>query len=391
MVAGEMSVVRCGLGIACVALLLILSVADTASAAYWKGSTYQHGWYKKQTCPPKWRHRKADDTCSRFFPAGNQSLAVKVSFRDAAAYCGSLRAALPVITNYTQLSFYRSFALQSGVGLWMGVTADPAHKRNPQRWIAPNGRSEGILFDWDTRRRMPNGEACVVLHMRGNGETIVGGDNKMITVDCAERHAFVCTRPRLLASLTGVDFLPPSRVEVTWRRARIVRFLGAHIPVGTMVTMQTTNDRVDTKSPNQPTNCKKVSMLTGASTPIRLNVTGRQMAERRLCNGTCDEGVVYFPIGWPWQRGARYSFCFFVPFPFSTPRVASEYALDLLGPRSYLEVVQDRHEYLRDVCNRRKANVNLFYNDRRTDGNTDKAQPYYFESPISGGGSARVP
>lgn len=356
--------------------LLLLGVVARASVPY-----------KQRPCPKLWNWRRSDDTCHRLYPNlhNNVTTAVLLSYGDAVAFCGSVQSSLPVITNRTQLQYFISLVGKtSGVSFWIGVKADPSFKRPPQRWQTIQQRSDGIYYDWDRAQHMPGYENCIAVQMRGDGVTRGGGNNRMVTLDCALRASVVCSRPRLVASLNGVEWDVPRRIELTWHQPKQIRFIGQQIPRGTMVTMQTTRNVEDATTPNQPTHCLKVNYLTGAATPLLLNITTRRYSG--LCNGTCDEGTVMFPSSWPWVRGARYSFCFFTPFPFATPRVPAEFAQELLGPAAYLEVTQSYTEYLTDICNRRLANVNLFYNDRRTDRNTDKVQPFYFDSPLSGGG-----
>ena len=355
--------------------------------------------YVSRPCETGWNHNPADDSCNMVFPSvGNQNRtgtgdAVPVTYWDAQAFCAKHRGAVPAIQNITwQLPYLMRLVRSStvpGAAWWIGVHADRKDKKvgpnQRQRWVTPNDRDEGFTFRWDGSRHMPSYEGCVVMHMIGDKKH-TGGNDKMITVDCDERHHVVCTKPRVEASLTMLDHWVPGRVEVLHGYEKRVTFAGPYIPQGLRVTMQTTDERNSLVPPRRVTHCDHIHTLTGASEPMLLNITAKREYSP-LCNGTCQYATITFPASWPWVRGAQYSFCFFVPFPFNEPRAHAEWRTELMR-NAYIEVVQKHTDYLRDVCDRRKANVNLFYGDGRTDLNRDKKTgPWYFDSPVERGGT----
>jgi len=220
-----------------------------------------------------------------------------------------------------------------------------------------------------------------------------GGNDRMITKDCYEKAHVVCTKPRVETAITLVDGAAPGRIEVLHGYERTIHFGGPYIPPGTQVTMQTTDgDNWATNSKHE-TGCSKVYHIEGSSAPRLLNVTTHKYGHPS-CTGQghsgdlCEEATITFPADWPWVRGARYSFCFFVPTPFRRPSVVGEWETEL-AKGAYVEVVQKHTDYLKDVCLRRRHHVDLFYGNgwtdmERTSGND---RHWYFDSPVEAGGT----
>jgi hypothetical protein len=380
----------------CLLLVALLELPTSVESASW---SVKQTAYTKRGCPTGWNLYALDDTCHRVFPMRNDRKrnvtgvgdGVRMSFWDAQDFCQRQQGWLPLIRNNTaQLRFLSKlvrFAATPGFTWWIGVTADRRQKNTgvsqTMNWMTPAGRTTGFLFRWDGSQRMPSYESCVVMSMKGDANN-PGGNDKMITVDCNEVHGVVCTRPRVVPIITSVDSGLPRRIEVIWGQPKTVYFAGAFIPKGTQVTMQTT-DWSFANTPGIRTNCSIIRNIAGASMPRTLNVTGRTFNGSKLCGGeTCQEARITFPGNWPWVRGATYSFCFFIPIPFTAPVALQEYSNQLM-PAAYIEVVQRRAEYFQDICDRRKANLNLFYGDRRLDTNRDKVNPWYFDSTVEGG------
>lgn len=339
-------------------------------------------------CPTGWNHDRNDDTCNAIFPRQNHNFTVggKVNFYEAAHFCAGEGAEMPLIYSTAKLAYYNGLAgPTSGRTWWIGVRNDPSHRSLPQRWITRQRRTEGFLFEWDGKQQpQPGPQGCVVQHMRGDKKKTVGGRTKMVTRDCYERHSVICTKPRVPPHISAVNQQPPGRIEAVWRHPNTYTFWGQNIPYGTRLSLQTTTEEEFVEAPNQPTRCKHVGVVHGASEPIELNVT-KTAFYNKLCNGTCQSATVTFPSTWPFVRGAKYSLCFFVPRPWATPQVPTEYDYELLGGDAFVEVVQKHEEYLRDVCLRRRHNLEMFYGSGHVDTHRDLAHPWYFESAVEQG------
>jgi hypothetical protein len=333
-------------------------------------------------CPFGWKHYPPADQCYRFWGSEgfNSSYVVRRTYDEASEVCARYDAEIPIVTNATQMTFIMDLVgRNSGRQVWTQPREDPVRSRNGTKFWTQYGHPFTEFFDWDHRRNMPGPESCIALQAAGNpSRRIVGGNNKMITVDCFERLGTLCVKQRRPMHVGGVNMTSDGTVDHIWNRELILRFIGSRIPHGTRVTLQTTDDSYfATAPPRYPTNCTFIRPLHGAASPVTLNVTSRPWSHR-LCNGTCDEATLVLPASTPFVRGARYSFCFFKPIPFAEPKSEREYGLNLL-PRVWLEVIQARDEYLRDVCVRHQASVEGFVQGK-SDLDRDIVRPYFFDS-----------
>lgn len=351
-------------------------------------------------CPTNWTWNSFDDSCNIVYPNLTTRMGDVpsfVSFAQATEYCRSQNAALPVIIDLpTQLTFYRELVgMQSGRRWWVGVQLDPSVKNTSlQRWITATGRSTGFVFDWDTKRLMPNlYDRCVVMHEIGNySKRVHGGNGKMLTVDCEQRHSVVCTKQRVPVKLEGFNDGLPRRIPFVHRTYDLnITFLGPRIPAGTLVTLQTLDPAQGlplSQRTGTETHCKSVTDVTGVSTPFPLTVSNFWYNSTRtpsLCNGSCMSASIVIPKTWALQRGARYSFCFYVPLPFATPNNLPEYQFELLGSQAYLEVVQHDKDFLRDVCTRRTQDLQAVVAGGPVDSQLPVvSNPSPLDSPIEG-------
>ena len=357
------------LSLVCVLLLLAVSVRAGA------------------LCPFGWKHYAPADQCYRFWGSEgfNSSYVVRRTYDEASEVCSRYGAELPIVVNGSQLEFILDYVgRNSGRQVWTQIREDPTMLAvNGTKFWTQHGHPFNEFFDWDHRRKMPGPESCVALQTAGDpARRIVGGNNKMITVDCYERLGTLCVKERRPVHIGGVNMTAAGRVDHIWNRELILKFVGARIPSGTRVSLQTTDDSYfATAPPGYPTNCTFIRPLHAASAPVTLNVTSRPWSHK-LCNGTCDEATFVLPAGTPFVRGARYSFCFFNPIPFHVPKSDREYGQNLL-PDAYLEVIQDRNEYLQDVCIRHQSSVEGFVNGK-SDLDRDIVRPYYFDSRHAG-------
>jgi hypothetical protein len=372
-----------------VLVLVAISLLPTGASALRKPPVSQ------LTCPKFWSHRKTDDRCYRLFPSerSNATFRTPLNYDEAAEYCRIVHnAELPMAYNRTTADYLLDLiGRKSGVAIWLAVRHDRRSRRTSgdPNFIFPDSKRpypfKTSFWDWDKSRGAPDGEECLALHARGDkSKRILGGNNKMVTVNCFNQLRVVCVKDRYPARINAVNGTTTGVVKATWRKPLWLEINGLYIPPGTRVSLQTTSEAYFPAGPGQPTNCTDVPHTTGGSYPLILtNVTVNRKYPQKLCNGTCDSAVVNVPLSMPFVRGARYSLCFFVPaFDKPTPLVSAEYARNLI-PGVTVEWVQRRAEFLEDTCKRHKHSVDLFFGDRRTDTNRDKVNPYYFTSGVS--------
>ena len=339
-------------------------------------------------CPGGWTHFSATDECYRFWGSEgwNETIVIRRTYDEAVEVCKREQAELPVIHNASQMDFLfdRLIGRSTGHQVWLQVREDLASREPFQLWRTNRGRHFDEFFDWDLRRRMPGHESCIALQAGGDrSRRIVGGNNKMVTVDCYERLGVLCAKQRVPVQLGAVNETIRGAIPILWRRELHLTLFGNRIPPGTIVSLQTTtDDYFATAAPRSPTNCSIVRPLVGDARPLHLNVS--QMSRwSPHCNGTCDMAHLVIPEDLPLVRGARYSFCFFVPIPFASFKSEREFGVNLI-PEVYLEVIQPREEYLRDVCTRHQNLVEGFMINGRDDSNRPLVRPYYFNSLAQG-------
>ena len=262
-------------------------------------------------CPANWTYSSFDDSCNIVYPNLTTRMGdvpSYVSFQQATDYCKSQNATLPIIIDLpTQLVYYRNLVgMASGRRWWVGVQLDPAVKNTSlQRWITANGRPTGFVFDWDTKRLMPNlYDRCVVMHEIGNATIRVhGGNGKMLTVDCEQRHSVVCTKQRVPVAIQGFNDGTPRRIPFVYQTYDLnVTFLGTRIPAGTLVTLQTLDPNMNmslSQRTGSATHCQALSNISGAATPFSLPVANywyTPAANPTLCNGgSCMSATVVIP------------------------------------------------------------------------------------------------
>ena len=350
--------------------------------------------YSAKPCPSGWNYNPWDDSCNSVWPKPNRSTRQHnapslMTFDQATAFCSSLHADLPIIRDIpTQLTYYMNLALNnSGIKWWVGVRADKRFATN-QTWITKTGRPTGFLFDWDTKRKQPNAfDGCVVMHQVGNAATrVYGGNGKMISSDCYERHSVICTKLRVPVAISAINNGASRQISLIYGFPLTITIMGNRIPVGTQVTLQSSSSTTAETIPNrEPTHCAKIVDISGVSVPFVLNVSDSVLPSTRLCNGTCNTGTFTIPASWPLVRGAKYSLCFFVALPFTSPVSLTEYQNELLGAQTYIEVFQHDQDYLRDVCTRRTQDMQVVTGDGVADNKLPPvANPFYFDSRVEG-------
>lgn len=340
--------------------------------------------YTALHCPPNWIWRQEDDQCYRAFPTSehNTSTKVRLTFDDATTFCDTQGAQLPILLNHSLADFLMDLVGRtSGEGFWIGIRKDKSDKQTHQVWMTRNRRVFDSYFDWDHRRQMPQDGDCVAIHMKGDpSKRINGGNDKWVTMSCDEPASVVCQKPRYPFHIGGVNRTSSGIIQQIWGQDLYLEFIGKNIPHGVIVTLQTTQEGFFAHEPFQPTNCSKISHLIGASRPFHLNVSTHRYKDK-LCNGTCDLAHLVVPATLPLVRGARYSLCFFPPFPYANPKQQDEYANDWL-PGLSIEFIQKREEYLTDVCTRHRHSVDLFYGNGWDDTDRDRVSPFYFDTPF---------
>lgn len=336
-------------------------------------------------CPVGWLHYEPEDTCYKVWPTSdwNTTTKVRLPYHEAVEFCALHDAVVPIVVNASQFDFILDLmGRTSGRAVWIGIRNDPANRLAQQVWRTPAGRDFDEHFRWDKKRKMPSVEDCTAIHARGDeSKRIVGGNNKQITVDCWEKLGVVCQKQRVPVAINGVNNSASGPVYHVWGKHLKLVFIGRRIPPHTRVTIQTTTeDYFATAPPGFQTNCTDIQSLTAERVSLTLNVSLQTIPHHVLCNGTCDMATVELPASTPFVRGARYSFCFFVPIPFTAPKHRREYSANLL-PNVYLETVQAHDEYLRDVCTRHEHSVDLFWNAAgHDDTNRDPVHPWYFNA-----------
>jgi hypothetical protein len=335
-------------------------------------------------CPTGWQHFTHTDECYRYWTTvdWNRTVSVRRTYDEAVETCKMHHAELPVVKNATQFAFILdTIGRKTGRQAWLQIRDAPTNRLYPQVWMTNRGRVFDDFFDWDARRSMPGPEPCAAVQLMGEpARRIVGGTDKMITVDCYERLGVLCVKPRRPVSIGGVNLTRTGMVQHVWGTDLYLTFVGGNIPVGTRVTLQTTDENFfATAAPHSPTNCSMVVPLHGPSQSVHLGISHKSYTHK-LCNGTCDEATFYLPSTAGLALGAKYSFCFFLPQPFDAPKDKKEYGLNLL-PGVFLQEIQKRSEYLTDVCVRHQNSVQLFMGAGRDDRGRDIHRPYYFSSP----------
>lgn len=335
-------------------------------------------------CPFGWAPYLPTDECYKVWPSNNWNASVKVqvTFDDAALFCASLQAGLPIPRNHSHMDWMlRLMGKTSGSVVWLGIRDDPSNLKWPQVWRTAAGRDFNEFFEWDTKQGMPGPEPCIGLQAGGDlARRIPGGNNKMLTLDCFERMSVMCVKQRVPVSITAVNLTMMGTVQQVWRDPLTLHFYGRRIPVGTLVSLQTTNEHFSSGLPNQPTHCRNVKPLVGDSVYVRLNVSTKTL-RHPACNGTCMIASASWPATTPFVRGAKYSACFFVPLPFANFKNAREFSQDFI-PGVAIEFVQRRSEYLQDVCTRHQEDVNLFLGSHTNDRGRPIVRPYYFTSGV---------
>lgn len=360
-------------------LLLFLFVAAVAHA---------------QSCPAGWDHSTFDDSCNIVLPRFNRTAAIGsmptyASFDDATAWCASLNAALPIIVdNTTQLDYYTNLTgVHSGVAWWVGVRANPSIG-NQSVWITANFRTNGFQFLWDTKRDQPNPYGrCVIMHQLGNASArVYGGNGAMVATDCEKKHSAICTMQRVPVAIEALQGEAPAQQELVYGYQTTITFYGSRIPNGTQVSLQTQDPSlfVTYGQTGAATNCVSVTTLTGASTPLPLTIIGTLNNSLCVNASNCTVATITLPASWPFVRGANYSFCFFVPLPFSNYSNPAEFQNNLLGPAAMLTIVQGALSYLRDTCSRFQEELGVVLGTGTNDAQRAPVIPPMFNAPIQG-------
>jgi len=348
-----------------VGLLLLALCAEMCSASS-PSSPYP---VQSSRCPVGWAHYSKTDECLLYVGPSKQLrrepllydypfrtfTPYKTSHSEAANRChiDFDEATLVDVISLNHTAFVLGL-IPRGTAVWMA----PYYHPKSRRWVVGRGRPPRSL-PWDTPNgepRIPHG-ACAALHRSGTSLTSGGGNDLLLSEECGVPLAYVCSRPRVPPRILAVNgAVGPQGLRAVFTRGLVLSFAGVNLRDNVYVSIQTARDGRDGPLPSgSAVPCENVRSLEGIAAPRLLSLSARaSLRPMSFCNGTCALANITLSSKTPWRIGEVYSICYAVG---ATSRNTPAEYFRSAGGGATIEVIQERSEFLRDVCRMRSGMV----------------------------------